>query len=338
MQKLEFEDLKNFIKNNSNKKTLISFHSIGDTDSIASAFGISLLFKNSVIATPDFITSNSLSILKKLNYPTIKNLFDETAELIILLDLNDFGEYGESKEKLETFKNSILIIDHHFPKEIKKDNLFVFDDENYSSTTSIVYKLLNEFNVQIDKNLAMLLALGIISDSAEFKNSNADTFIQIGNLLKIIKIDYPSLLDEFMHISDVKERARTIKEILESTLILKNNILFLFGDTKAHANIAADNAIKIGADIALFYSVSNKEISFSARLRPVLDKELNINLGQIMKSIAYVIHGNGGGHPCAAGAYGSLQFKKDEFINIFIQKILNKIETNKKITKEKLVE
>ncbi len=325
MQKFDFNSLIEFIKKNKDKKTLISFHSMGDTDSIASAFGISLIFKNFTISTPDNITSNSLSILKKLKYNNVSKSFDADSELIILLDLNDFDGCGEFENRLKGFEKNILIIDHHFPKEIVGDNIFVFDDENYSSTTSIIYKLLNEFSIPISINLAKLLALGIISDSAEFKNSNADTFLQIGALLKIIKTDYISLLNEFKHISNVKERARTIKEIVESTIIIKNNILFIFGNTKAHSNIAADNMIKIGADITLFYSISGKEISFSTRLRPGLDKEFNINLGKIMKSIAYIIQGSGGGHHCAAGAYGLLKYKKDEFINAFIEKILDKI-------------
>lgn len=325
MQKLDFNNLIEFINKNKDKKTLISFHSIGDTDSIASAFGISLIFKNSTISAPDNITSNSSSILKKLNYNNILKSFDMDSELIILLDLNDFDECGDFKDKLKQFKKNILIIDHHFPNEIADDNVFVFDDENYSSTTSIIYKLLNEFSIPVNINLAKLFALGIISDSAEFKNSNADTFLQIGALLKIIKLDYMSLLNEFKHISDVKERARTIKEIVKSTIIIKNSLLFVFGNTKAHSNIIADNMIKIGADIALFYSISSKEISFSTRLRPGLDKKFDINLGKIMKSIAYIIQGSGGGHHCAAGAYGLLDYKKDEFINIFIEKILDKI-------------
>ncbi len=331
MQKLNYNELKIFISQNLTKKTMITFHSIGDTDSVASAVAISQLFKNSIISSPDIITSNSSSMLKKLQYSEINNLFDDSSELIIILDSNDFNECGLFKDKLISFKKNILIIDHHSPKEIDASNVYIFNDEAYNSTTSIIYNILEDFSTSISQSLSKIIAMGIISDSAEFKNSSAQTFLQIGNLLKIAGTDYITLYTEFEPISDVRERANTISEMFNSTVIIKNKILFVFGKTTTHSNIAADNAIRIGADIALFHSISKKEISFSARMRPGLDKSFNINLGKIMKSIALILNGTGGGHPCAAGAYGSEFYKKDEFINSFITKILNKIEEHNNI-------
>ena len=327
MQKLNYEGLKNFVSGTQQKKAIITFHSIGDRDSVASAFAISLIFKNSKIVSPDFITSNSSSMLKKLGYPAeISTEFDDSADLVILLDANDFAECGPFANKLKAFNNEILIVDHHSPKVVGNDNVYCFNDESYNSATSIIYNLLRDFSIPIDVKLAKLIAMGIISDSAEFKNSTADTFLQIGSLLKEAGTDYTSLLTEFEQISDVRERAKTISEMFNSTVIIKNKVLFVFGRTETHSNIAAENAVKIGADIALFHSISKKEISFAARMRPGLDKTLGIDLGSIMKSIAPAISGTGGGHPCAAGAYGPLQFKKDEFINNFISKVLSRIE------------
>ncbi|MCL4380977.1 MAG: DHH family phosphoesterase [Candidatus Marsarchaeota archaeon] len=326
MQNLNFDALKDFISGSSQKRALITFHSMGDMDSVASAFAISQLLGNSRIISPDFITSNSSSMLKKLGYPEISCEFDDSADLVILLDANDFAECGPFAEKLQSFRKDILIIDHHSPKIAGNANVYCFNDESYNSATSIAYRLLQDFSVPVGVQLAKLIAMGIISDSAEFKNSSADTFLQIGALLKAAGTDYSSLLAEFVQISDVKERAKTISEMFSSTVIIKNKVLFVFGRTETHSNIAADDAIKIGADIALFHSISKKEISFSARMRPGLDKKLGVDLGRIMKSIAPAINGTGGGHPCAAGAYGPMQFKKDEFINSFIARILSRIE------------
>ena len=89
------------------------------------------------------------------------------------------------------------------------------------------------------------------------------------------------------------------------------------------ANMDADDAIKVGADVSLFYSISSNEISFSARLRPLLDKERGIHLGKVMASLAPIIKGHGGGHPCAAGAYGRESDAAQEFVNSFISTVLN---------------
>jgi alanyl-tRNA synthetase len=101
-------------------------------------------------------------------------------------------------------------------------------------------------------------------------------------------------------------------------------MLMLYGQARMHANKVADDAIRIGADVALFYTISKREISFSARLRPPLDAECDINLGKTMKSLAPLINGNGGGHPCAAGAYGTNRSNAPTFIKSFISEIRKK--------------
>ena len=52
------------MEGNRDKRTLLTFHSIGDTDSISSAFALLKFFNNATIATPDFITGNSRRILE----------------------------------------------------------------------------------------------------------------------------------------------------------------------------------------------------------------------------------------------------------------------------------
>ena len=56
-------------------------------------------------------------------------------------------------------------------------------------------------------------------------------------------------------------------------------------------------------------------------MQPYLDKKLGIHLGSLMQEAGSMLEGNGGGHPCAAGAYGPA---KDN-INIAANRILNSI-------------
>jgi len=306
---------------------MLTFHSIGDTDSVSSAFALAEYFANSSIAAPDFITTNSMRILEKLGLEegSIKSGFDDSADLIIMLDVNNFEDCGPFTEKLRTFKNKILIIDHHAPQSMQKSNVMAFNDESFNSTASIVYELLKPMGVLITKTIAELLTLGIISDSAEFKNASYRTFEQVGELLNIANVDYVSLLSVMQHTASVDARQESIKDLLSAKTTMVAGLLFVSGTVKGHANQSADDAIKIGADIALFSSVSKHEVAFSARLRPPLDKELRLHLGQVMKSIAPIIGGHGGGHPCAAGAYGPSIPKANEFFDEFVANITNEV-------------
>ena len=324
MQLLDFNSFEALVEESRSKKVMLTFHSLGDTDSVSSAVALSAYFENSRIVTPDYITSNAKRLLKqlKLDGISIGNEFWTDAETIVLLDVNNFEGCGAFADKLNAFTGNVLIIDHHAKQEISwNGKIFAFDSEDYNSTASIIYELLKKLGMKLNVQVAKLVALGIIADSAEFKNADSRTFLQIGELLSVAKVDYPSLMQEMESVPKPEFRVQVIGDLANAKLSVRSGLVFMCGAAHATANICADYGIKSGADIALFYSENNNELSFSARMRPPLDKELGIHLGKVMISIAGVINGSGGGHPCAAGAYGSNKNGRDEFIRLFEKNI-----------------
>lgn len=322
MESIDFNELKSIIKENREKKVMLTFHSIGDSDSVSSAFTLMRYFRHATIAMPDVITYNSRKILEKLGFKQslVTTDFVDDADMVILLDVNNFEDCGKFEENLRNFKNKILIIDHHNPNKISAGNVIAFNDESYNSATSIVYDVIKALGVNVDKRLANLIATGIISDSAEFRNAFPKTFIQIGELLKIAQIDYQSILLEIQHFADPKTRKNFVADLFNARVVIAGKLLFIYGKAKNHANKIADDGIKIGADATLFYTIKEGEISFSARLRPPLDRLYKINLGKLMRVLAPKINGHGGGHPCAAGAYGS-GGDPEELIELFINEL-----------------
>ncbi|MGC8669679.1 MAG: DHH family phosphoesterase [Candidatus Micrarchaeia archaeon] len=329
MKVLDFELLTEKLKSMHDKRIAITFHSIGDTDAIASAYALKAYLPNSKILTPDIITSNAKHITRELGFKdSIQNVFDPNVESVIMLDVNNFEDCGPFERNLNSFGNEILIIDHHLMKQISKENVSIFNSESYSSTSSIVFSALEALGFSIERNIAIMLALGILSDSAEFKNSNALTFEQIGKLISMTNVDYNTLLQYIHHVAMPEERAEMLMGLFKSSVSVKYGLLFVQGFAKNGANILADNAIRVGADVAIFYSISNGEVSFSARLRPPLDKKFDIHLGYIMKKLAPLIDGTGGGHPCAAGAYGKEQSGINDFIENFNLAIKERVENS----------
>lgn len=320
------EELAEFLKPRISDRAVLTFHSIGDTDAVSSAVSLSHHMKNSSVATPDTITSNANRILDRLGYgDAVPNKFDDGAKIAILLDANNFEEFGQFSEKLKNFGGEILIIDHHYPNFIEKDNVYVFNDESYCATASIVYKLLGLLGEKVDETEAKLLLTGIISDSAELRNSTPETFEQIGTLLETAKTDYYSIRKLMSHILSPDARASAIKDLEDAAISIVDGVLFVYGKVHRHANLSADNAIRLGADVAIFYAENADEVSFSARLNTAIDKEYGLHLGRIMRSLAHIIGGTGGGHPSAAGAYGPLKNAHQEFLDAFIKECTKKI-------------
>src|SRR5271157_4899575 len=231
MRAIDFEELKRIVSSHKNARTMITFHSIGDTDSVASAFSLAQCFSNATIATPDFITSNSKHILERLGFPSaIKNTFDANAEFIVMVDVNNFSDCGAFKEKLEITAKDILILDHHAAQGLDKQSVLSFNDESYTATSSIVFDLLKDLKCGIDGKTAELLASGIVSDSAEFRNSTPYTFIQIGELLKLANMDYQALMMDMRHVAAPENRLDAIKNLFKSEVTVRDGLVFVIGE------------------------------------------------------------------------------------------------------------
>ncbi|MCL5099525.1 MAG: DHH family phosphoesterase [Candidatus Marsarchaeota archaeon] len=320
---LDLDGLADFISENKGKRAALTFHSMGDTDSIASAVALSYLFESSTIVSPDKLTYNAESALVRCGFSKgeMNAEIPQGTELVVLLDVNNLEDCGRLGGAITALGVPILIIDHHAPSHVSAANAFIFDDEGYNSTSSIVYELMSELEGDMDANLAKLLAIGIISDSAEFKNSTALTFSQLGELFDIAGTDYASMAHEFMHVADANIRAQTMRALFGASVEVREGLVIASGSTPNRASAAADDAIKVGADLSIFTSRSTDEAAISARLRPTLDKMYGIHLGVIMKKVGAIIGGTGGGHPCAAGAYGPRSGSVEEAVSLIISNV-----------------
>ncbi len=300
---ISLERLTDLIKDNRDRKVVLTFHTVGDRDGVGAAVALSRYFSNATVVNPDFITNNARRMLEESgNGQKIKGKLPPEYDLLVVLDTNTTKQLGKLKKAAREAMPKLIFIDHHLkPREL--ENAIYFDSEGYNSASSIVYELLKRLNFGIDAHAARLLLNGIISDSADFKNSTPLTFRQVAELLTIARVSYPEVMEQFADNSKPEEKFRLISNLLSSEIELVNGYLLMYGEVEIHANAVADAAIKLGADAALYWLVGN-EVSISARLRPPLDLKLSLHLGTIMQNVGELLGGTGGGHPCAAGAYG----------------------------------
>jgi len=305
MRTITFDELCSTITEYKNKAVGLTFHSIGDRDGVGSAVALSEYFTNAFVVTPDFLTNNAKKMLAFCGYKNnIEAKFPEGAEVIIILDANNLDVMGKFKERIKNFHGTVLFIDHHAPHNDLEGNVLAYNSEAYNSTASIICALLQKIQAGISKTMAFTLLNGIIADSADLNNSTSLTFRQIADLIDISKTEY-SFISEYFHANiPVENRYQTVQNICSSTAEMVKDYVIMYGTSTGHANITADSAINLGADAAVYWLANEREASLSARLRSPLDKKLGIHLGIIMEGIAKTIEGTGGGHACAAGAYG----------------------------------
>ena len=198
-------ELKDFLQSHSGLKTAITFHSLGDTDSVSSAIALSENFYGSIFSS-DRITRNSERILENMGCSNLVSQppLPADTQLVIMVDVNNFEGCGQLAQYLKGFNGEILIIDHHAATEMASEAIAVFDDETYTSTASIILELLHSAGKTPTTIQRKLLLMGIISDSAEFRNSDSRTFSQIGEILKSLGESYPDIIEEMTFRSSPK--------------------------------------------------------------------------------------------------------------------------------------
>ncbi|MFH1247454.1 MAG: DHH family phosphoesterase, partial [Candidatus Micrarchaeota archaeon] len=165
--------------------TLVTFHSLGDVEAVASAIAVSKLLHNTVVKSPDHTNSASRHLLQALHIekiPVLKPSEVSQFKNVVLVDVANKEMLSDFGEELTNFKGKVIAIDHHEHGKLLK-NAKVFEFPNRTSCCEIIYDLYRISKRKVDHVIATLLLAGLISDTARFKTANQQTFQVIPQLL-----------------------------------------------------------------------------------------------------------------------------------------------------------
>lgn len=159
------------------KKIGITYHVSPDGDAVGSALALlnalKKLKKDAYLISKDIISEN-LQFLKGAKEAT-GNLTSATEDTSIVVVL-DCGNYERISADLDTFKGSIINIDHHVSNDNYGEVNYI--DTDAAATAEIVFELLEElglnFNEETDsmKNIGTCLYTSLVTDTGAFRHSN----------------------------------------------------------------------------------------------------------------------------------------------------------------------
>jgi len=180
-------------------KTISIGHKNPDTDSVLSAILVSRFSRKIFGVESEAVAAGNINnetkyILEKLKLKKPRILKEIKNEKVILVDTT------EPKQIIDglTENNLLAVIDHHNLGGLKSSKPIYSRAEPIGCTSSVIYKILKEKNIKIDKTSAILMITCILSDTLNFNSptATADDKKILNELNKIAKLDIKKFVDE----------------------------------------------------------------------------------------------------------------------------------------------
>lgn len=176
-------------KINKAKRILLNVHRNPDFDSVGSSQAMyQALWKKGkkvdrVSPEPLSPIFNFLTYTKRVKVIDFSSFDFTKYDLFLILDAASVGQLtGHSNGKVPTIPT--VVIDHHKTNTLQGDVVLIH--EKASATAEIIYRLLKDWKVEIDKEIATALFSGIATDTVFFKycEEPRETFSIANELLK----------------------------------------------------------------------------------------------------------------------------------------------------------
>ncbi len=309
-----FEEAQELV--NKSKTIYVVGHENPDGDAIGSSYAICLALrkmgKEANVIMP--ICSDTFKFLPNIDI-AVDNVKKHSYDLLIAVDSSSKERLAITDEDFNEAKK-VLMIDHHVIDKTYGDVCLIEPEK--PATCEIMYNFITKLGVDIDKDIASYLYLGIVTDTGSFNYSSTlpSTLIIASKLIETgINFSYIcQMVNHTMKEGKLRLIAKTIDNMEE---YYDGKFRYSYVDYNTIKNLGLDDEESEGMTNYL-KTVENTEISAYVRQRS--DKTYKVSLrsnGKVDVSKIAIPFG-GGGHQRAAGytMNDELNIGKNKLIDI----------------------
>jgi len=304
---------------NGAKSVLLHCHPFADPDSIGSVLAMTMVLRNMGIkVTPIMGDSEypaNLMSLPKHDLIVPKNFTQinlNDFDVFIILDSSNSNQITQLAEVVFPKGLKTIVIDHHVTNQKFGDINLV--EDKCSSTCEVLFGLFKEWNIKINKDIALCLFIGIYADTGGFKyqSTTADTLLA-GSELARINSGFPEVIFEMENNKNAQE--------IEFTGLALSSLRKYFSGRVVMAAVPFSDIEKCGI------SKENTQVGIANTLRSVVGWDIGVNLVETEPSVVTInlrtrdsdrydvslvakAVGKGGGHKAAAGTTINEPFEK----------------------------
>jgi nanoRNase/pAp phosphatase (c-di-AMP/oligoRNAs hydrolase) len=286
-------------------KTLVLTHHNADIDAAASAIalvqGLKQIGKQAELGVAESVSRAARKLSeghKFLIDPDCAN-FDN----VILVDTS-------VPEQLNSVKNLKVsaIIDHHPEGKLTDGVENKIIDETKKSCAQMVYRILVDLNITIDKDLAKIIACGIVGDTAHLRLAEQEEFKILVELFDT-GLKYSEVLETLQSKIDLSERVACLKAATRANLYRSGEVIVAVSNVVSHEAASCRALLRSGADISVVIASKKDTVRVSSRGKREIKEK--IDLSEVFGKLGEFLEGSGGGHDLAGSANGKKRDRRE---------------------------
>lgn len=274
-------------------KILYLCHRNADPDAIGSSFALSQTF-GGAIGVVDDMSRIGASLAEAVGAQVLLNPQFEDYDLVVVVDTSVGMQLGGN------LPATYALVDHHLDKGLLDDALF-YIQRPAKSTAEIVWQILKENGKKPDRDAALALLAGIVSDTGRFKRATPETFAVASETLVEGGFSYEEALEALSVPTSVSQRIAVLKAASRAEIIRQGDWLIASSVVNSFEGSAAMSLVDLGADVAFVAGRHGKgeRIRISARSSRAAARK-GLNLAKLLGEVGQAFNGDGGGHMSAS--------------------------------------
>ena len=281
-------------------KKVILVHGNADMDAVGSAYAIARTFGNCEIYAPAGIDRVAKTVIDKMNIQILEDCDISGYDLVVAVDTSSPEQYRP--KEIDVPAGSI-VIDHHTPTGKWKDMVTLCDD-SMTSCTEIVLRLIKHAGLKPDRDTALALVGGMITDGGHFQFANSTLLRDFADLMDEFDINMEEAFMLTRTEMSMSERVATMKCIERSKFDRVGDMIVATSMGGSFEASGCRALLSSGADVVFVASQREDTFRLSARTTQEMVKR-GIHLGEILNGIGEETLTDGGGHNAAAGMTGT---------------------------------
>ena len=297
------------------KNVCIITHVNPDGDALGSSAALRFALKKLGIDAHVVLNGKYIHMYEFTGWETEILSPDHAFDCVIGVDFGELSRCGDTARLFENAKTKI-IIDHHIDKEPICD-LFITQPDQ-AACAQIIFDLINIMGVEIDKDIATALYLGIMTDSGgcRYGNTTARTHIILSQLVDKVDVAYICRMVFDIASPEKVQGQIDLMQTLERFENGKISVVSARGDLAKN-----EDALGNGANMALNLEGSKAGVLFKEKGETEIKVSLR-TVGEISAVSVCSLFG-GGGHFNASGCTINLPF--DEAKTVFLEKLKEEV-------------